>query len=463
MSTILWSNNAQTTIAGSITNVATSVNLTPGAGVEFANPSAGQYFVGTFNDAATGLLFEIVHCTARASDTLTIVRGQEGTTPLSWNAGDIFGNFWTAGTAQALVQSGNIVSSIPLGANLYADGGNDLAALSGGFLNKFRNASCRVSSRGTSGSISSGTGAYTLDGHYLHATGATLSWQQAASVGYGANSLQLSCASGLSDAYWVQPIEGNEAAPLAGRVVVFQATINNNSGVAIAPTLTVKHLNSSDSGVAAPWTGGSPAGNTTDINAQALQTCGNGAKTTVSWSWTASSAFGNGAWISLDFGAGLNAASGNIQIGDFDIRLAPAAVAGGQSYVPIPEFRSLSVEQEVCYRFLPVWGSGGVSGSTFGLLGQCTSTTVGTIVWGFTTPTRVAPTGLTVSSASNFQVTDSGGGAHQPTGGISLSVSTIYAIEFAATIGTTSLVAGNATLFGTQNASALMYATGAEL
>lgn len=114
--TLLFSNNAQTTIAGSITNVATSVALAPGSGVEFPAPGAGQTFLGTFNDAATGLLYEIVSVTARIADTLTIVRAQEGTTGLAWNAGDIFGNFMTAGTAADFVQLP--ISSSPAGGGL---------------------------------------------------------------------------------------------------------------------------------------------------------------------------------------------------------------------------------------------------------------------------------------------------------------------------------------------------------
>lgn len=103
--TVLFSNNAQTTIAGSISAGSTSVALSPGTGAEFPNPSAGQVFLGTFNDAATGLLYEIVQVTARSTDTLTITRAQEGTAALSWSAGDIFGNFMTGGTAQSLQQA----------------------------------------------------------------------------------------------------------------------------------------------------------------------------------------------------------------------------------------------------------------------------------------------------------------------------------------------------------------------
>ena len=111
MSVLLFSNNSSTTIAGAITNTALTVNLAPGAGAEFPNPGAGQYFVGTFNDAATGLLTEIVWVTARSGDTLTITRAQEGTVALNWNSGDLFSNFWTAGSAAQMLQQGQVPSA----------------------------------------------------------------------------------------------------------------------------------------------------------------------------------------------------------------------------------------------------------------------------------------------------------------------------------------------------------------
>lgn len=104
MSTILFANNAQSTLAGSISNTATSVNLASGGGALFPSPGASEYFVMTFIDAATGLLNEIVHVTARSGDTCTIVRGQEGTTALNWSAGDIAANLVTAGTMDAVAQ-----------------------------------------------------------------------------------------------------------------------------------------------------------------------------------------------------------------------------------------------------------------------------------------------------------------------------------------------------------------------
>ena len=101
---ILFANNALSTLAGAITNTATTANLTAGTGALFPTPSGGNYFVMSFTDAATGLLEEIVHVTAISGDTITIVRGQEGTTDQNWAAGDLAQNRLTAGQMQAMVQ-----------------------------------------------------------------------------------------------------------------------------------------------------------------------------------------------------------------------------------------------------------------------------------------------------------------------------------------------------------------------
>ncbi len=111
MSTFLFANNASSTIAGPISNSAVSVNLASGQGALFPNPSVGQQFAMTFNDAATGLLTEIVYCTARSGDTLTIVRAQEGTSAQSWLAGDLAANLITAGQMAAMVQTAALFPS----------------------------------------------------------------------------------------------------------------------------------------------------------------------------------------------------------------------------------------------------------------------------------------------------------------------------------------------------------------
>lgn len=104
MTQLIWTNNAQTTLGAPLTNVALSCTLTTGAGALFPSPSAGQGFTLTFKDAATGLLREIVLCTARSGDVCTIVRAQEGTTALPWLAGDLAGNLVTAGGLNSFKQ-----------------------------------------------------------------------------------------------------------------------------------------------------------------------------------------------------------------------------------------------------------------------------------------------------------------------------------------------------------------------
>jgi hypothetical protein len=104
--TILWSNNASTTVSGSITPVSTTVSLAAGTGVLFPQPTGTDYFVATFYDQATKTQNEIVHVTNITGDVATIVRAQEGTTARAWNAGDLFANLVTAGTLRNFVQSG---------------------------------------------------------------------------------------------------------------------------------------------------------------------------------------------------------------------------------------------------------------------------------------------------------------------------------------------------------------------
>jgi len=101
---LIFANFATSTLAGPISNSAVALNVQAGAGALFAHPSAGQYFVGVLVDEATGLDHEVIWVTNVSTDTFTIVRAQEGTSALSWLAGDIVANRWTAGQADTMVQ-----------------------------------------------------------------------------------------------------------------------------------------------------------------------------------------------------------------------------------------------------------------------------------------------------------------------------------------------------------------------
>lgn len=105
-----FTNLATGTLAAAITSGATSLSLTSGEGALFPTLSAGDWFMAVLVTAgqSASSTSEIVKCTARSTDTLTIVRGQEGTTASAWNAGDTCTLINTAGTMAGLAQPGTI-------------------------------------------------------------------------------------------------------------------------------------------------------------------------------------------------------------------------------------------------------------------------------------------------------------------------------------------------------------------
>jgi hypothetical protein len=82
----IFTNNASTTLASGITNVQTSVTLATGTGALFPALSGANFFYATIVNGSNQI--EIVKVTARSSDTLTVVRGQEGTTARAYSTGD---------------------------------------------------------------------------------------------------------------------------------------------------------------------------------------------------------------------------------------------------------------------------------------------------------------------------------------------------------------------------------------
>ncbi|HDL6770566.1 TPA: hypothetical protein PXJ84_000001, partial [Yersinia enterocolitica] len=107
--TLLSANNASTVLSAGISASATTLTVNTGTGGLFPSPVSGtSFFKLTLIDAATGTLTEIVHVTARIGDTMTIVRGQEGTVSRLWSANDISANMMTAGTLDLFAQSGTL-------------------------------------------------------------------------------------------------------------------------------------------------------------------------------------------------------------------------------------------------------------------------------------------------------------------------------------------------------------------
>lgn len=100
----LFANNALSVLASGITDVATSLAVAAGAGAKFPSPTGGDYFLVTVFQISGGseVNHEIVKVTARSTDTMTIVRAQEGTTARAFNAADGVQLRATKGTFEAL-------------------------------------------------------------------------------------------------------------------------------------------------------------------------------------------------------------------------------------------------------------------------------------------------------------------------------------------------------------------------
>ena len=160
MTTFIFANNAKSTLASGISSTATSVTLVTGSGSLFPSPTSGQQFTLTLTDSATGLINEICYCTARSSDTLTIVRGQEGTTARAWSTGDIASNKITAGTATSFAQGGS---------------GGTATNLAGGAANQI----AYQTAANTTGFITAPTTSST----YLQWTGSGFAWSNSTSSG----------------------------------------------------------------------------------------------------------------------------------------------------------------------------------------------------------------------------------------------------------------------------------------
>ena len=103
---ILFTNNAATTLASGITNVATSLTVASGKGALFPTISGSDFFYVTLANGSGGV--EIVKVTARSTDTFTIVRGQDGTSGVAWNTGDKVELRVTAADLNAMVQTANL-------------------------------------------------------------------------------------------------------------------------------------------------------------------------------------------------------------------------------------------------------------------------------------------------------------------------------------------------------------------
>lgn len=91
----IYTNNAASELSAPITDSDTTIPLVDGSA--FPNPGTDESFWLTLDDGAGTI--EIVQCTARSGNSLTVTRAQQGTAAVAWSAGDAAEHRWTAADA----------------------------------------------------------------------------------------------------------------------------------------------------------------------------------------------------------------------------------------------------------------------------------------------------------------------------------------------------------------------------
>lgn len=104
----LYKNNAYGSLAASISDTSTVISLATGQGSRFPSPAGADYFLATLigvDGSGVENAWEIVKVTARATDGLTAVRGQDNTAAVSWPAGTRIEMRVTADTLSGIATS----------------------------------------------------------------------------------------------------------------------------------------------------------------------------------------------------------------------------------------------------------------------------------------------------------------------------------------------------------------------
>ena len=110
MSKFVFANNVNTELAATLTSSGTTVTLASSVGLPTL--ASGEMFPLTLNDAATGSFYEVVYVTAISGVTLTVLRGQEGTSALNWSIGDYAYSTLTAGSAASFANINGSASQV---------------------------------------------------------------------------------------------------------------------------------------------------------------------------------------------------------------------------------------------------------------------------------------------------------------------------------------------------------------
>ena len=107
MANFTFSNNISTNLAADVTATAVTITLSSTVGLPSSIPT-GTVLAITLNDASTRQVFEVVYATAISGATLTVQRGQEGTSAVAWSTGDYVFSGVTAGQMSSLISAADV-------------------------------------------------------------------------------------------------------------------------------------------------------------------------------------------------------------------------------------------------------------------------------------------------------------------------------------------------------------------
>ena len=97
MSYFTYVNFYETTLSAALSSTATTMNVSTASGLP-SSLASGEIIPIVLTSASNNTVHEIVYVTAISGTTLTITRGEEGTSALSWSIGDYVACGTTAGS-----------------------------------------------------------------------------------------------------------------------------------------------------------------------------------------------------------------------------------------------------------------------------------------------------------------------------------------------------------------------------
>lgn len=386
----LFTNNATTTLASGITGVATSLTVSTGTGALFPSPTGADYFLVTLTNLAGNI--EIIKCTSRTGDVLTIVRGQEGTTALAWLAGDKVELRITAAFLGSIID--NVNNQNVGGVKTFTSGitFNDSSILPSAaglkHFNYIRNGNQEVANYGTSATVVAGTavptassGYYTVDGFFMYCTGANVAVAQVAS---GADKrTRFTGAASVTSIGFGQRMEASETKDLAGKPVT--AFIVSSNSLLTQMTWAAYYANTTDTF----GTIGTPTKTLIATGTVALT----GVEAMIPINFTMPAGATTGIEIIYSVGA---QTSGTWNVGK--VRLYEG------TFIVEPSEPFTQDEVMRCFRFHPYFSGGSGDYVGTGTLYDATSHMLLDIK--FITPARVKPSSFIISTASQFTYFD---------------------------------------------------------